>query len=157
VLRQQADPYEVTPGNPLARNDTPQRATDLGQLFGPLPPAFTLSAAFDSNNLAQFGLPQGGPDVDVYKLSLQPGQTLALRAASRLVGGLGTVKLTLLAPDGTTVLQSAEESPTEPAEIFYQASQAGTYYLKLEEVNGQQGPGYFYRLGVGLGVSPPDF
>jgi hypothetical protein len=157
VLRQQADPYEVTPGNPPARNDTPQTATDLGQLFGPLPPAFTLSAAFDSNNLAQFGLPQGGPDVDVYALSLSAGQTLALRAASRLVGGLGTVKLTLLAPDGTTVLQSAQESPTSPAQISYQASQAGTYYLKLEEANGQQGLGYFYRLGVGLGASPPAF
>ncbi|MER3490744.1 MAG: hypothetical protein C4328_12885, partial [Meiothermus sp.] len=81
TVYQQADRYEIG-GDPLARNEDPAHATNLTALFDPLPSQFTLSAALDSNNFAQFGLPQGGPDVDVYAIQLDAGDSLNLRAAS---------------------------------------------------------------------------
>lgn len=157
TLYQQADLYEIG-GNPLARNEDPAHATDLAALPGPLPSQFTLSAALDSNNFAQFGLPQGGSDVDVYAIPLNAGDSLNLRAASSSIGGVGTVKLTLLAPDGTTVIDSGTEAAA-PASLSFTVGtgQAGTYYVKLEEANGGQGLGYFYRLGVGINSPAPTF
>lgn len=156
TVRQQADFYEIG-GNPPARNGDPTHATNLAALFGTLPPQFTLSAALDSNNFAQFGLPQGGTDVDVYTIPLNVGDSLNLRAASRFIGGVGQVRLTLLAPDGTTVLATDTESGMPALAGLASASAAGTYYIKIEEAAGGQGPGYFYRLGVGLNSPAPTF
>ncbi|WP_018467670.1 S8 family serine peptidase [Calidithermus timidus] len=159
ILYQQADLYETAGGSGPARNETPGTATDLAAFFGALPPSFTLSAAFDSNNFAQLGLPEGGPDVDVYAISLAEGETLNLRAASTYIGGQGKVKLSLIAPDQSTVVASDTEVAV-PASLSFTvgAGQAGTYYVKLEEASGNQGLGYFYRLGVGLNGNPaPSF
>jgi len=155
TVYQQADRYEIG-GDPLARNEDPAHATNLTALFDPLPSQFTLSAALDSNNFAQFGLPQGGPDVDVYAIQLDVGDSLNLRAASSFIDGAGKVKLTLLAPDGTE-LDSDTETGVPALASLASASTAGTYYIKIEEATGRQGPGYFYRLGVGINDPAPSF
>lgn len=160
TLRQQADIYEITGGNTPARNNTLATATDLNALFPNLPNQFSLSAAIDSENFAQFGLPQGGYDEDFYRIQLKAGDTIRLETvASRLVPhSFADTYLRLYDSAGNLLAEDDDSAANSIGNvdslISYTIPSDGSYYIEVLESNEvmnngpRQGLNYHYRLEV---------
>jgi hypothetical protein len=89
-----------------------------------------------------------GEDVDVYRVTIQKGETLVFSAAAGSIGSALTPVLTLRDANGHDRAFAAALSQPD-ALLTFTAPQTGDYFLHVRDLRYQGSPNHFYRLTVG--------
>jgi hypothetical protein len=89
-----------------------------------------------------------GEDVDVYRVTIQKGETIVFSAAAGSIGSALTPVLTLRDANGHDRAFAAALSQPD-ALLTFTAPQTGDYYLHVRDLRYQGSPNHFYRLTVG--------
>lgn len=114
-------------------NDTPATAT-------PLERSRSKSGTFNPQD-----------DLDFYRFVSQPEAHHSIQVSAS--DAVMIVRMTLLAPDGITDLQTVEGEigpERDILEISVDINSSGTFYIRLEEIDGGFGPGNQYQVSLSI-------
>jgi len=85
-------------------------------------------------------------DRDVYAMDLAAGSNLVIDVDAEVDGSELDATLTLLGPDGTTVVAANDDSDGLDSRLVTTVGSAGTYYVVVTDLFGEGGDDFFYRL-----------
>ena len=94
-------------------------------------------------------------DVDSYAIDLVAGSKVELDVLARRVGSPLDPTLTLLGPDGTTVLAFNDDYLTSDSHIEFFVTASGRYFVQVQGFSGVGSPTSTYSLSFGLVAEGP--
>ncbi len=129
----------ITPTTPeIEPNDTVAQATPVS--------LSRIAPDFDRGALSgTIGAPGEG---DLFRVPVTPGFVAQVSIYAASQGSPLRPRVTLLDSDGTTVLARSASELMGADERFVVFPPSGTFFLRVEDVNGQGGPGFFYTIIV---------
>ncbi|QDU78810.1 hypothetical protein Pla110_05140 [Polystyrenella longa] len=161
-------PENAAPGFAWIRLHTPEGASNLRPFqIGTIPEVTEteknneLDEAFviEPQTVVVNGVLSSGADVDVYRVHLEPGQTVVARmqANSRMGSPMDSV-MQVVSPRGFVLKQYDDDLGVDPMAV-YTAAEAGDYYLRLfsfpskpnQSISFSGSSNYTYRLMVTTG------
>ena len=95
-----------------------------------------------------FGVIGRAADVDLFRVAATAGQRLTFDVDAEVDGSELDGELTLLAPDGTTVLATNDDSDGLDPGLTYTFTAGGTYYVRVTDLFHEGGEDFYYTLYV---------
>ena len=90
-----------------------------------------------------------GPDVDWYRFTGQGGQRILAEGFAKRIDSRADLVLTLFHENGTILAENRAFQAGDPL-LDVTLPGNGLYFLKVHDSQYQQGPGYHYRVAIGL-------